>query len=641
MDRARRAGLTALIVIVMVASAAGAHGSAALAVAVDWPPSTLVVSEVQTGGASASDEFVEIANQGSAPADLLGLEVVYATSSGSTVTRKATWAVSLMLGPGQRFLLGNGSGVFGSVADATYSGGFAATGGAVALRVVGGSAIDAVGWGDATNAFVEGTTAPAPPAGSSLERLPGGAAGNATDTNANAQDWFVQGAPSPQGLGAPPVPVPGASPTPTPSGTPTPTPSPIASVTPTPTPSPTPTPTSRRPHRRRLTTPTPTPTPIADPDSDPDARSRRRFPPRPRRPSPTSVSIAAARALADGETATIEGVLTTRLGALESGRSGFIQDASGGIALYLDDTVTGDWPAGTSIRVEGTVASRFSQRTFRIAEADITGGPVAPLPDAVRIATGAATESVEGIRVTVSGTVVGAPDQLTDGLGVTIDDGSGPVRAVIGPDAAGGMAIGSGMLATVTGPLGQRDSTGTGSAGYRIQATLPGELELGPSPTADAHRLPRVRRRPPRRPRLQPRPRPPHGPRHRPRPRQPRPRRRRRQARPRAPRRRVRSSRSGRCELSRSARRCGPPAWSPRKPVASAPRRCWPSSTRPAASSSICRPEPARTRAERCSTSRASSRHRTASSRSARRRPTSVSSGPARSRPRTPSRRRA
>ena len=76
----------------------------ALAADVAWPVSTLVVSEVQTGGASASDEFVEIANQGAAPADFLGLEVVYATSSGSTVTRKATWAVSTMLDPGRRLL---------------------------------------------------------------------------------------------------------------------------------------------------------------------------------------------------------------------------------------------------------------------------------------------------------------------------------------------------------------------------------------------------------------------------------------------------------------------------------------------------------------------------------------------------------
>ena len=38
----------------------------ALAATVPWPVSSLVVSEVQTGGSSASDEFVEIANQGGA-----------------------------------------------------------------------------------------------------------------------------------------------------------------------------------------------------------------------------------------------------------------------------------------------------------------------------------------------------------------------------------------------------------------------------------------------------------------------------------------------------------------------------------------------------------------------------------------------
>src|SRR6188474_2278152 len=96
MDRARRAGFTALIVIVMVTAAGGLAGGGVRAAAVGWPPSTLVVSEIQTGGASASDEFVEIANQGGGPVDLVGLEVVYATSSGSTVTRKATWAASTL-----------------------------------------------------------------------------------------------------------------------------------------------------------------------------------------------------------------------------------------------------------------------------------------------------------------------------------------------------------------------------------------------------------------------------------------------------------------------------------------------------------------------------------------------------------------
>ncbi len=266
MDRARRAGWTALIVVALAASVAGWGGSRVLAGEVAWPPSSLVVSELQTGGASASDEFVEVANQGAGPVDLQGLEVVYATSSGSTVTRKGTWTTSTVLGAGRRTLVANAAGIHASIADLTYSGGFAATGGALALRVVGGTTIDAVGWGDATNAFVEGNAAAAPPAGSSLERAPGGPAGNGIDTNANALDWFVQAAPSPQGLAAPPVPA---------DATPTPTPNPTVSPTapPSPTPAPTPTPTAAP-----SPTPMPTPAPTAEPTPaptrpDPDTRS--------------------------------------------------------------------------------------------------------------------------------------------------------------------------------------------------------------------------------------------------------------------------------------------------------------------------------------------------------------------------------
>ena len=104
------------------------------------------------------------------------------------------------LGPGQHLLIANSAGAYSTLGDATYSGGFAATGGAIALRIVGGATIDAIGWGDATNAFVEGSPAAAPPAGSSLERRPGGSAGNGTDTNDNAADWFVQPTPGPQNL---------------------------------------------------------------------------------------------------------------------------------------------------------------------------------------------------------------------------------------------------------------------------------------------------------------------------------------------------------------------------------------------------------------------------------------------------------
>ena len=97
MQRVRRAAAVAPLLVVALclsslpAAAIPAGATVALAASVPWPPSTLVVSELQTGGSSASDEFVEIANQGAGPTDLIGLELMYATSSGSTVTRKATW----------------------------------------------------------------------------------------------------------------------------------------------------------------------------------------------------------------------------------------------------------------------------------------------------------------------------------------------------------------------------------------------------------------------------------------------------------------------------------------------------------------------------------------------------------------------
>ncbi len=161
MARARLAASAAFLVVLLLGVAGPpaprevALGSVA---AVGWPPSSgLLVAEVVTGGASASDEYVELANAGPGPLDLAGLEVAYVTSSGATVTRKVSWTAARIVEPGQHVLLANAAGVFAASADATYSGGIAATGGALVLRPTGGTAIDAVGWGDAVNAFVEGT----------------------------------------------------------------------------------------------------------------------------------------------------------------------------------------------------------------------------------------------------------------------------------------------------------------------------------------------------------------------------------------------------------------------------------------------------------------------------------------------------
>src|SRR5207302_258264 len=127
-------------------------------------------------------------------------ELIYVSASGATVTRKAAWAAGApSVPPGAHWLVANSAGLYGPIADTTYANGLAATGGSVALRIQGATtAIDAVGWGTSTSTWLEGTPAPAPPAGSSLERLPGGSAGSGQDTNDNIGDFVTRTAPDPQ-----------------------------------------------------------------------------------------------------------------------------------------------------------------------------------------------------------------------------------------------------------------------------------------------------------------------------------------------------------------------------------------------------------------------------------------------------------
>jgi hypothetical protein len=90
-ERVRVATFGALVVVLsIVGVTVGSVIPSSALHEITWPTATLLVSEVQTGGASASDEFIELTNAGASTADLAGLEVVYVTSTGGTITRKDT-----------------------------------------------------------------------------------------------------------------------------------------------------------------------------------------------------------------------------------------------------------------------------------------------------------------------------------------------------------------------------------------------------------------------------------------------------------------------------------------------------------------------------------------------------------------------
>jgi hypothetical protein len=113
------------------------------------------------------------------------------------------------------------------------------------------------------------------------------------------------------------------------------------------------------------------------------------------------------RALPDDAVATVEGVLTTNLGALEGNRSGFVQDGSGGIDLYLDAAFATPIPAGTRVRATGTVDSRFGQRTLRVAGADVAVLGVEGCRPPGREASAAA--GARGSAASARGTITEAP----------------------------------------------------------------------------------------------------------------------------------------------------------------------------------------------------------------------------------------
>ena len=388
------------------------------------------------------------------------MELVYVSASGLTVSRRAAWELGAPEVPsGGHVLVANELGIYATVADATYASGMAATGGSVALRIVGAaSAIDAVGWGTATSTWLEGSVAVAPPAGSSLERRPGGALGSTQDTDDNATDFVLRTMPGPENSSSPPVPEPPST-SPTPAATASPTPAATASPTPAPTATPMPTPE-----------PTSTASPTAEPTAEPT-------------PGTEVVPIAVARALPDGTAVTVEGVALSGSDFADGG--GYLADESGGLAVLLAD---GSFVRGDLLRVTGTIDDRYAQRTLRAAAADVAVlGPAAG-PEPLAVATGTVGEGVEGRLVRLAGTILAAPTALSAGLAFDVDDGSGPVRVLIG-SATGIDASewGTGFVVDAVGVVGQRDSSGTGTSGYRVQPRDAADIVAagpGPSPSA-------------------------------------------------------------------------------------------------------------------------------------------------------------
>lgn len=183
---------TGIAVLTCAASGGGGGGGGGGGAA------AITVNEFMTGvTGAASNEFVEIVNTGSGSADISGWKLVYRSAAGTSDVVLATVPDGTTLAAGAFYLFGGASYAGGPTADQSYSTGIAATGGGVGIRSGDGTLIDSVGWGTATNAFVESSPTAAPPTsaapGTSAGRSPDG-----DDTGNNAADFVLDDSPTPK-----------------------------------------------------------------------------------------------------------------------------------------------------------------------------------------------------------------------------------------------------------------------------------------------------------------------------------------------------------------------------------------------------------------------------------------------------------
>ncbi len=158
-------------------------------------PSHIVVNEVLTGtSGSANDEFIELFNGGPAYVNVSDFKVVYRSASGTSDILLVTIPAGTIIAGGGYYLLGSNTYIGPPAPDQSFATNLAAAGGGVAIRdAATGNVMDSVGWGTATNAFVEGTPAVAPAPGMTIGRTP-----NGVDTNNNAADFAASTAVSPK-----------------------------------------------------------------------------------------------------------------------------------------------------------------------------------------------------------------------------------------------------------------------------------------------------------------------------------------------------------------------------------------------------------------------------------------------------------
>ncbi len=222
----RAAALTVLALLVMqtlfIPAAAQVKPGAAQTLA-PLVSTTVVISQFQVAGGNAADEFLELHNVGNAQVDLNGFRLVYRSAAGTSDVAVTDWTTQTLIPAGGFYLVTNTVGYDDTVtADRTFTSGgtgqWSGTSGGLALRqgaANSGTIIDSVGYGSATNAFVETAATTSPASNTSKVRDNSGC----KDTDSNSIDFVLLNPSAPRNSAGAAVICGGGTTTTNPSGT--------------------------------------------------------------------------------------------------------------------------------------------------------------------------------------------------------------------------------------------------------------------------------------------------------------------------------------------------------------------------------------------------------------------------------------
>jgi predicted extracellular nuclease len=167
---------------------------------------TLVISQFQVAGGTSADEFIELHNVSTNAIDINGFKLVYRSGTGVTDNLLVDWSGSTLIPTGGYYLIAATPGYDGApTPDIAFgdggSGRISGASGGLALKNATDDIVDSVGYGSATNEFVETTPTPTPSANRSKSKLNNGC----TDTDNNLNDYGETNPSAPRNSSSPAV----------------------------------------------------------------------------------------------------------------------------------------------------------------------------------------------------------------------------------------------------------------------------------------------------------------------------------------------------------------------------------------------------------------------------------------------------